>query len=253
MSNDNGPEKSRKLAASRSPRFPAYTLETAIQTIDEARKFGRTVTDAQIAGEGSTNSGSFLRKKAALGYYGLISGRGEDVHITDLAESILYPKENERESSIKVAFLTPEIFKRLYQSTAKNVPISLSILGNILIRNYNIQPSAKNEFISVFVRSGIFAGLLNYTDDTKSTIILLEASANDKKQEVINEVITGESSEIIMQPTYKIEDISQPEVQIAELILTNGKAKIMVPNELTSSDTKRLIAQIRILANIIDD
>lgn len=245
---ENSAQLKNKKRALRSQRFPAYTLENAIEVVREARKFGKTVTDAQIAGKGSIISGAFLRKKAALGYYGLISGRNSEVYITDLAEGIIYPKPGEDKKLIRESFLTPEIFKKIYSNTEKGMPIPLSTFGNILIRDYGIQPVAKNNFLSIFIKSGIFAELIKYSDDTKSDIILIDFQAHQDSEEKNTE---EHSSAVI--PVYRYEDILSPEVQTVELILTNGKAKIIVPRDLTIVDIKRLKAQIEILANIFEE
>lgn len=247
MSNLPDP-KTRKPSSGRSARFPAYTLATAIETVRGARKFGKTVTDAQLAGDGSVRSGAFIRKKASLGYYGLIAGRSADVHFTDLAEAIIYPKSGEEQNAIREAFLTPEIFKKLYATTTKNIPVALSAFGNILIRDYGIQPAVKNTFLSIFIKSGEFAGLIKYSDDTKSDIIFLDDSEDSEKE---NDESTGNPKELT--PFFSYEQITSPELQTVELILTNGKAKIIVPKELTSVDAKKLKAQIDILANIFPE
>lgn len=241
--------KNRKPSSGRSARFPAYTLDTAIETVREARKFGKTVTDAQLAGNGSVKSGAFIRKKAALGYYGLIAGRSADVHLTDLAEAILYPKQGEEQKAIREAFLAPEIFKKLYSTATKNIPIALSAFGNILIRDYNIQPSVKNSFLSIFIKSGALAGLIKYSDDTKSDIIFLDE--NENKEIDKDDELSDSSKELT--PVYAYDQITSPELQTVELILTNGKAKIVVPKDLTLVDVKRLKMQISLLANIIED
>lgn len=239
--------KKEKIVSARSSRFPSITLGYAVRVIEEASKFGKYITNSHIAGEGATKGGGFARKKASLGYYGLISGKGDKFEITSLADKIVNPlNDEEKTSAIQEAFLSPELFKKLYISTQKGKPINLSFLGNLLVREYSIQPSAKNEFLLTFIKAGIFANLARYHDDSKSEIILLDSKDNKKEVEEKSENL--DPFAIFGNPQPKA-----PEIQMVELILTNGSGKIIVPRELTKEDAKKLRVQINLLANIFSE
>lgn len=64
---------------------------------------------------------------------------------------------------------------------------------------------------------------------------------------------TEENASIIESPINSSSSFENSELQVADLNLTNGKARIIVPNELTEKDTKRLIFQIELLAGILPD
>lgn len=229
----------------RSSRYPAINLEFAVKVITEARVFGRSITNNHIAGKGVPKGGGFLGKKAALGYYSLISGRGDKLYITDLAESIIYSKgEEEKRSAIQTAFLSPESFNKLYSDTEKNVPIDLGVLGNLIIRQYGISPAGKKSFLSTFVSSGIFADLVEYSDEKKGAIILKEQVSKETEK---NDIQVREES-IHSQIGFKT-DFQSTETQKIELALENGKGYIVLPQEITPKDIKKLIAQIKIFGD----
>ena len=238
--------KKEKIVSARSSRFPSITLDYAVRVIGEASKFGRHITNSHIAGEGATKGGAFARKKASLGYYGLISGKGDKFEITPLAGKIVNPlNDEEKMGAIQEAFLSPELFNKLYALTQKGKPINLSFLGNLLVREYSIQPSAKNEFLLTFIKAGIFANLIKYNGDSKSEIIFLEGKDKEKVEE----------KPVIHDPFAIFGNTQQraPEIQTVELILTNGTGKIIVPRELTKEDARKLRAQINLLANIFSE
>jgi len=231
----------------RSSRYPSIGLASAIKFIQEARTFGRKTSDVHIAGKGSPKGGAYIRKRAALGYYGLLEGRGQNLYISDLAESILFPQsEEERLSSVRNAFLTPDLFNHLYQETEKNVAIDLDVLGNIVVRQYGITPAAKEEFITVFIKSGIYAEVVAYSDETKSSIILIDNHSTEEIKE-------KEGYKGAVKIDKKKEEFGSSELQTVELSLTQGQAKIIVPAKITALDVKKLKAQIDVLATDFDD
>lgn len=237
MENQSKPRSS----SAKSSRFPSITLDYAVKVVEEARKFGKDVTDTYIAGGKSVKSGAFIRKKASLGYYGLISGRGEKLQVTELAEKIVYPSnDSEKIESLKRAFLSPPLFNRLFSTMEKGVPIKLDILGNVVVREYGIQPAAREEFLSTFVKSGIYAQVLRYSNDSKDEIIVSAVEEPSNK--------TQSSQEKTENPVG-----DENELQSAEIFLSEGKARIFVPKKLSQDDAKKLKIQINTFANIFDD
>lgn len=231
---------------SKSSRYPSIELSYAIKVVEEARKFGRNITNSHLAGGGSVESGAFRKKKAALGYYGLIIGRDDNIFITDIAEAILNPiKETEKEEAIKKAFLSPEIFKRIYDSVEKNKPIALAILGNLLIREYGIPISSKDDFLNTFIKAGVYAGLIQYGNGKSEIIILpiitgIEVSTRNVESDNNVNVSPIEPGPIL-------------ESHLVDLALDNGKkARLIVPSELTENDKKKLMAQMKLLTGEFD-
>lgn len=230
-----------KTQRNRSKRYPSISLEYAIKVIGDARKFGRNVTSANLGGTGmSSKSGAYIRKKASLGYYGLLSGTGDSLQITDLADKILFAVNNEEKiNSLKQSFLSPDLFSNLYQKIEKDTPINLEMLGNVLIRDYGIQPSAKKALLQNFVGSGIYAEVLKYNGENKEEILFLSDKKIAKANEIQGKGDNSNNEAIQAGIGY----------QTLDLKLENGKGKIIVPEILTRKDAEKLKSMIEVLVN----
>lgn len=213
----------KKAPGERSVRFPSINLQFAIDVVKEARKFGKTITNNHLAGKGKPQGGGFVRKRAALGYYGLIDGRGEKIRITDLSESIIYStSEEERKFALKKAFINPEIFNKLYKETEKNSVIDLEVLGNILVRQYGIAASSVKDFLSVFIKSGMLAGLIEYSSKDKRSILFLDESYLEQKTKVEAEIPIG--SEVQKVNTKEVGLLEYHQYEIGGVILRIPKS-----------------------------
>lgn len=235
----------------RSSRSPSVSLEYCLKIIQDARKFGKHISSTNIAGPGgSPKSGAFLRKKASLGYFGLISGSANDLQITDLSEKILFSvSEDEKSNALRESFLSPDLFKNIYDKLEKNTFIDLDLFGNVLIRDYGIQPSAKHRLITTFLSSGIFAGVVKISEDKKE-FSLLSKNENQKPIVVGPEALTDIKSNMELKA-----EAPNTSYQAVDIDLSNGgKARIIVPKskDLTKEDVKKLKVQIDVLSNFID-
>ena len=169
----------------KSPKFPGIGLDKAIEIIERASKHGISLKKETFAAfgsrgdtKGSAKSGAFIRRIAALKYFGLIEEKGGQIELTELAKRIIFSKnEIEKKKSLVESFLNPKLFEKLYTSTSKNTPIKKENLANIAVREYGITPKAKGNFISSFINSAEFVGLLNYPGN-KDSIVL-----NDRGQD----------------------------------------------------------------------
>lgn len=169
----------------KSPKFPGIGLNGAVKVITEAAKHGKSFKQETFAtfglkkaGKGSAKSGAFLRRIAALKHFGLIEKKGNQIEFTELAMKILVPKdEAEKKEAIIQSFLTPELFKKLYDSTSKDIPIKKEDLANIAVREYGVTFRAKQRFISSFINSAEFAELLKFTENRNSVILTKTDSA----------------------------------------------------------------------------
>jgi|GEM_PF-4984850 len=154
--------------------FPKYTLGGTIKVIEDASKHGRNFSrDAfaafGIKGGASPRSGAFLMRLAALTDFGLITQSKGGVILTDLAWKIAHPEsEEERQASIQESFLKSDVFSAIYNSSQKNVPLNIDAVGNMAIRQYNINPKYKEDFLRNLIASGGDAGLITKID--KQTI-----------------------------------------------------------------------------------
>src|SRR5207302_517705 len=159
--------------------------------------------------------------------------------------------EQEKEKAIIKAFLTPLTFYDLYNQLEKNLPISIHLIRNKAIRGIGITPTGINNFIKSFIGSGIFAKLIEYSSDSKQEIRLLDQTSFNSTESTTLKPIAIQKKENNNQETFEVFDTFfgkskkiDEQTQTATLLLSNGKATIQVPKNITEKDKQRLKAQI---------
>ncbi len=130
-----------------------------------------TVTEiAGYMGHATTNSGAFRAKLAALRDYGLVSGRGESLEITQVGRKIAVPEtEQERLAALQEAFANT-VFGPVYQESVKGSPIAIDGIGRRAVNRLGVAPASQGQFGEVFARSAAAAGLAETTGDGKITL-----------------------------------------------------------------------------------
>ena len=162
-------------------RYPGLTLESAIKIVEEARSGGKSISKGSLAtigrsdAKGSTMSGAFRTKIAALSHFGLIEVEGPNIKFTQVADNIVYPvNEQEKKAALCKSFLSPQVFKELYEKLEHNVSIPNDLIGNLAVRDLGVSPSGKDTFLKNFVRSGKYVGLLEYDEGSQKVKIIDE-------------------------------------------------------------------------------
>jgi hypothetical protein len=170
MSTETGNQETPEKPATRvrSVSFPLLSLPQAVKIIKDAGTYGsrhsRTAI-ATYAGHSSANSGPFKQKLSALRDWGFISGNGDDLELTELAMKIAHPlTPQDGIESLQRAFMGCSIFKELYDTSAKGVPLTLDGVGNQALHNLHISVGAKANFVRSFVDSAEVVGLLTRLD-----------------------------------------------------------------------------------------
>jgi len=157
-----------------STGFPVLDLGEAASVLARASQHGWEHTVAEIAGymgHATTNSGAFRAKLAALRDYGLVSGRGESLEITQAGRTIAVPEtEDERLAALQEAFANT-VFGPVYQESVKGSPISIDSIGRRAVNRLGVAPGSQGQFGEVFARSASAAGLAETTGDGKVTLV----------------------------------------------------------------------------------
>ncbi len=209
--------------------YPMHNLSTMVEIIKKAYKGGKLINKQILAnactktGQGSTKSGIFNHKLAALKHYNLATVEGNLVTFTLLAEKIVMGEPG----SLEIAFLAPQSFKELYETVEKNTSINKETLEDIASLQIGISEVGKRRFVSNFVKSGIYANLVEQSLKSRDEVVIIEKE---------------ESPEIVQGKPI----VQQANVQKAELTISAGKATIIVPKELNLTDKDKLKAQIDI-------
>lgn len=218
-------------------RYPGLSLESAVGVVSEARKVGKSVSKGTIAeigrsdAKGSTKSGAFMTKLAALVHYGLAEVNDSEVAFTPLADEIVLPKgDEEKRTAISRAFLSPQPFKELYEKLERNVPISRDLLGNVAVRDIGVSSPGRDTFLKNFINSGVYASVLSLNSEDGSVSILGRVEVQHGR---------GNEAEKIA------EEVGEPAANsigylVVERKLSHGKAILKLPEEMTNEDIKRL-------------
>lgn len=210
--------------------YPMFDLSTIVEILNKAIKAGASV-DKQIlanastqSNSASTTSGIFNQKLAAFKHYNLAKVENNLVKFTPLAQQI----SSNSSGAIETAFLAPTTFKELHTSVEKNVSLNRSLMEDVAHLQIGITNAGKKKFVKNYIKSGIYAGLIEHSLKSKDEFIVFEKSSSS-------------NSSLIGTPTLKENGGVD---QRAELKISKGRAVLMVPDILTNEDKDRLKKQI---------
>lgn len=165
----NGVSQTSKRTGRRSPSYPMFDLETALEyarMLYDEENFNWASRDVVVSHwDYTAKSSRGQRTLAALLKYGLIdeTGSGQDrrVRLSELGKDILLdPRDDspERQKAIERAALNPEIYRQLWREWGPNLP-SGTEMEYQLVRKGNFNPNTVRDFISDFRRTIEFANL----------------------------------------------------------------------------------------------
>ncbi|MGO9741322.1 MAG: hypothetical protein ACLPN5_07380 [Roseiarcus sp.] len=142
------------MTKTRSPEYPAISLGEAIDKVkviyekDYQNKLSKEVI-AEHLGYKSL-SGASLPILSALNKYGLLEGRGNETHVSDLALHIVAhePGSSERMTAIQTAATNPELFLDLARHFQNGKASDSAIRAYLLMRKFI--PSAADTAIRTY-------------------------------------------------------------------------------------------------------
>lgn len=162
----------------RSTNYPSMNLAWGEDVIQRAHSSGTTnrTALAQLTGYQDDTSGPARSKLAALRHFGLVDYQEGKVIITELGKRVAAPVAGEDVSeALRQSFFNVTAFKQTYDLCAKDALLTKDIISNTAIRQVGITAKAASDFIDIFTRSGVKAGLVEMVDE-KSVRILKEPS-----------------------------------------------------------------------------
>lgn len=152
-----------KTQEARGTGFPVLALQEAADVVKAAGAHGRSHSPdalAAYAGHTSSNSGPFRRKVAALRDWGLITGTGDTLTLTDRAMRIAHPPSDaELSDAMFDAFRNCELFWKVFENTAKGVELTYAALANSAVNNHGVGVGSKDKFVDSLVDSAATVGL----------------------------------------------------------------------------------------------
>jgi hypothetical protein len=108
--------------------YPDITVSQAVDIIRviEERNIERLDVLANAIGHKGSQAyrgGAFRSKLSALARYGFVTGRLSELHLSDLAKSVLHPRSDaERDAAIAKAVLSVPLVARLHEKLKGNIP-----------------------------------------------------------------------------------------------------------------------------------
>lgn len=157
-----------------STGFPIIGLSEVTAALTKAAQHGWEHSVAEIAGylgHTTTNSGAFRMKLAALRDYGVVSGRGDELQITEIGRTIAVPESLEdRARALQEAFLNT-VFGPLYEESVKGTPIAVESLGRRAVNRLGVAASSQSSFADAFTKSAVEAGLAELGGDGRITLL----------------------------------------------------------------------------------
>lgn len=165
---------SKHPSRKRTTGFPVVSLSEAAQILKKAGKYGfdhSLDTFARAMGHSTTNSGAFRLRLAAFRNWGLITGGGDTVTMTDIARTIaVSTDEADLRQALQQAFRNCEVFDGLYQQMAKGEPLERDGLGAHAVLKLGVAPGKRQTFVKSFVDSLETAQLAE--DDGQGNVVL---------------------------------------------------------------------------------
>lgn len=181
--NDTGSLKapSRK----RGTGFPVVPLSEAASILKDAGKYGfehPTTSFAAHMGHKSITSGAFRQRLAAFRDWGLITGRGDMLTMTEVARKIAMPPDDDTErEALQQAFWNCDVFMGLHEGMAKGQPLDRDRVGSQAVHGFGVAPTRAQVFSRSFVDSAVAAQLARI--DGQGNLVLLEAGDDAATEE----------------------------------------------------------------------
>jgi hypothetical protein len=130
------------MAKPRSPNYPVIGLPDAIKKarkIWDKERHGKMSREVAVKHMGyNTLNGASMGVVSALGKYGLLEGRGDELRLSPVAMSILHdPADSaERKAAIRAAALAPALFQEFHNDFGDHVPSEENLRAYLLKRGF---------------------------------------------------------------------------------------------------------------------
>lgn len=148
----------------RSALYPLVTFETCIDFIKVVDSFKfKMVSYHEVAkklGLSSITTKSFTGKISTAKQFGLIATADKTIQLTDTAKNILYPTEPDIHQIEVECFRQPPLYARLIERFDGKALPSKEVLSNLLMKEFRITQSAKDNAAQAFLDSAEYLGLI---------------------------------------------------------------------------------------------
>jgi len=143
-------EEKQKSARGQEKDFPVTTLIVAEEVVKAVSDAGGKISSKAISASlGDIKGGALARKIASAKRWSLIKGSGI-LEITALGKKIVHNiNEDELVQSRKEAFLSVELFKKLYERFGVKLPTEQTFIA-ILVREYELTDKNARTMLTIY-------------------------------------------------------------------------------------------------------
>lgn len=184
MASEKDAGSAKSPTRKRGKGFPVVPLSEAASILKEAGKYGFEHPTASFAGHmghTSITSGAFRQRLAAFRDWGLITGRGDMLTMTEVARKIAMPTDDAAErEALQQAFWNCDVFTGLHEGMAKGQPLDRDRVGSQAVHGFGVAPTRAQLFARSFVDSAVAAHLARI--DAQGNLVLLEPD-NDSQHD----------------------------------------------------------------------
>lgn len=206
-------------------RVPIFGLEDGINVAKIVSNVGGGRLDIEsVAKSMNYSTTTVMHHINSAKHYQLVETSNGAVKITALGTGIVHPKSKEEyENSLTKAFLSCNLYARIYDRyRGKDLP-QLDILANIFARDEGVSFKTKDRTVTNFIQSGIIAGLIKQENNVYHCV---ELGKEKGTVEVISEKESIESPVPESKGIEELRDITEPKEKITKPSPSIGKIKI---------------------------
>ncbi|MDA8215893.1 MAG: hypothetical protein M0Z64_11560 [Nitrospiraceae bacterium] len=215
----------RKRSFKKSRPYPPYSLDEALRFISVIEKLGgRNVSEMVLLkelGVKEPRTKSFWGKAASAKQFALLTIDGHNYTLTEKAKLILRPKdEDSKRTALTESFLSPELYKELYEKFVGQQLPSVETLANILFHDHGLNVNVSFDAAKAFIESAKYVNFLGPDNILRG--------------------VQKESEEVKPSPESKRAEHTIGTVT-ATIKLSEGTASVIVPESgITKKDFERL-------------
>lgn len=195
-------EKPKETIKAQGASFPSLSLPEAVKIIRDAGSYGKQHSLsalASYAGHTTADSGPFKQKLSSLRQWGFITTSNGTVTLTDAALGIAYPSnENDTTKILLGAFRGCRIFYKVYEQSAKGIPLKPELMANSAVTTYRVSISSKDRFVRSFIESAEAVGLLQRMPNGEFKLVQESSAKADAPQD--NDATPRQGIDELVQP-----------------------------------------------------
>lgn len=227
--------------------YPYYSLEDALSFAKSVRdRGGNEVREDDLleALKLSRSTKSWIYKLSSAREFGLLQRRGRKsearVVVTELAKKLLLPgDEAETQAATLNAFLSPQLYQKLYERYAGAAVPPTDRLANVLQREHDLLETVATPAAQAFIDSAKFAGLVSQSGHiaTKQSIPAVAQGSGTSIAEQKPE------PQLPTQMSPPPAAHQQPPAGFSSYgfqLRKDLRVDLMLPTDLTTKDVKRL-------------